>query len=769
MSAEVQTAPTGNGPATESPLMAAGMAGVGFPPGNINTSIGPNDSVSQADDGLMTPLSAAPSSATTQLTNASLYVGELDRNVTEAMLFELFSSVGQVASIRVCRDAVSRQSLGYAYVNYNNAADAAKALEDLNYTVIQSKSIRIMNSHRDPALRKTGDGNVFIKNLDAAIDNKTLHDTFINFGNILSCKIAMDEHGASRGYGFIHFEKAENAKEAIKSVNGMLLNDKKVFVGLHVPKRERQSKYNTMKTNFTNIFVKNIEPGVTDEQFDDLFSRYGKITSATIARDDEGKSHGFGFVNYETHEHAEAAVEALNESELHGQQIYVGRAQKKFEREEELRKKHEAARTKLEEKYAGVNLFIKNLADELDDEKLREIFSRFGTVTSARVMRDINPASPTLGGTPVQEKENIPLEKKEEGSEEDKKEDAIKPEKKSGPQLGKSKGFGFVCFSEPSDATKAVNEMNGKMTHGKPLYVAIAQKKEARKSQLAASIEARSQVRMAQQATQNAMPPGYQQPMYYGAQQPSYMQNRAGMPYGMGPIVSQPTRAGSYTGAFPGQNGSQGRGMQAASQMGANMYGMPAGYPSAMAGNQAFYTQQQQQQAQMQAIMAQTQALNLGGRVGGPIGRDGNAGMRGMPSNFKNMPGQMIGMNNYNVAANGRGGSGMGPTVVPGAANMGGYAGQMGNNRGGPMMIPGGMPGGLGAGGPNIGQNARAPAMPQGSGNSLLAQLQAMPPNQQKQSIGEALFPKIQAKQHELAPKITGMLLEMQIPDLLTL
>jgi len=58
-----------------------------------------------------------------QFPNSSLYVGDLEHNVNEGQLFDLFSQVAQVVSIRVCRDQARRASLGYAYVNFSNPQD----------------------------------------------------------------------------------------------------------------------------------------------------------------------------------------------------------------------------------------------------------------------------------------------------------------------------------------------------------------------------------------------------------------------------------------------------------------------------------------------------------------------------------------------------------------------------------------------------------------------------------------------------------------------
>ncbi|CAO2628765.1 Polyadenylate-binding protein 1 [Lemmus lemmus] len=254
------------------------------------------------------------------------------------MLYEKFSPAGPILSIRVYRDRTTRRSLGYASVNFQQLEDAERALDTMNFDVIKGKPVRIMWSQRDPSLRRSGVGNIFVKNLDRSIDSKTLYDTFSAFGNILSCKVVCDENG-SKGYGFVHFETQEEAERAIEKMNGMLLNDRKVFVGRFKSRRDRQAELGARAKEFTNVYIKNLGEDMDDERLQGLFGRFGPALSVKVMTDESGKSKGFGFVSFERHEDAQKAVDEMNGKDLNGKQIYVGRAQKKVERQTELKHK----------------------------------------------------------------------------------------------------------------------------------------------------------------------------------------------------------------------------------------------------------------------------------------------------------------------------------------------------------------------------------------------------------------------------------------------
>eukprot|EP00798_Chlamydomonas_sp_ICE-L_P002047 gene2047-18225_t len=470
-----------------------------------------------------------------------------------------------------------------------------------------------MWSHRDPSFRKSGLGNIFIKNLDKSIDNKSLHDTFSAFGRILSCRVATDLSGQSKGYGFVHFETDEAAQLAITKLTA--------------------------------------DEG-SAEELHKIVSEFGDVTSCVIMKDDKGGSKGFGFINFGNPEAAERCVTALQGKEHNGKTSSL--LQRKFD---EVRQERIA-------KYQGMNLYVKNLADDTEDDQLRAEFTPFGTISSAKVMKD---------------------------------------------DKTKSKGFGFVCYSSHEEATRAVTEMNGKMFRGKPLYVALAQRKEVRKAQL----EQHAAQRMAMAPRQGGPGMGPMGPAMgpFGGPMSFY----AAGPGGMGP--GQPGGPGGfYPGApFPGMGGPGGRGRGPQGMI------MGPGGPG--------YGPQGGRGPQMM--------------VPGPGGRGMGGGRGGRGGRGQGVPGEPQG---FQGGRGGRAGRGRGGAAGPG--------------RGGPAT---------GAPPPPPGQPA--PAAEEGGVPAPLnaAMLAAADPESQKQMIGERLFPLVSAMQPELSGKITGMLLEMDNAELLML
>ncbi|CAG9467661.1 unnamed protein product [Pedinophyceae sp. YPF-701] len=442
------------------------------------------------------PEAKAPEAASKAPASASLYVGDLHRDVTEQDLFEQFSPHGQVVSVKVCREAVTKNSLGYGYVNFTpaQAENARRAMQELNYTPLRGQPMRIMWVRRDPTLRKSGKGNIFIKNLHPDIDHRTLYETMSeNVGPVLSCRIPMFPDGTSKGYGFVHFENEEDAEQAVEKLNGKVLNGLTVVIERFKRKAERP---NAM-TDFKNVYVKNVPKAWSEEEFLKRFKEHGEVTNAKLQEDPTGEGHkGFGFVNYATHEQALKAIEALHDSDVgEGVKLYVQRAQSKAERERLLRQEKEERQRQWIKEMEGRNIFVKNLPDTWDDNKLRELFEDYGTIQSAKVMMSDD---------------------------------------------GVSRCFGFVCFSTQEEAQKAITGRNQTtLEGGKPLFCALAQRKEVRQQQL--------QRQMNMMGGPGIMPYSFAPFGMPGAARP-----------GMPPTMMMPPFMG---GMRPGRGGPMGRGM----------------------------------------------------------------------------------------------------------------------------------------------------------------------------------------------------------------
>ena len=85
-------------------------------------------------------------------------------------------------------------------------------------------------------------GNLYVKNLDYAVTNELLRETFETFGVITSAKVMCDENNCSKGFGFVCFEKLEDATKAAVGMNGKMLANKPLYVAFAQRKEDRKAQ-----------------------------------------------------------------------------------------------------------------------------------------------------------------------------------------------------------------------------------------------------------------------------------------------------------------------------------------------------------------------------------------------------------------------------------------------------------------------------------------------------------------------------------------------
>lgn len=167
-------------------------------------------------------------------TRTNLIVNYLPQTMTEDEIRSLFSSIGEIESVKLIRDkgtsgfidplnpqtSPKGQSLGYGFVNYVRAQDAEQAVTVLNGLRLQNKTIKV--SFARPSSDAIKGANLYVSGLPKSMSQQDLEVIFSPFGTIITSRILQNagSDNQTKGVGFIRFDKREEATRAIIALNG---------------------------------------------------------------------------------------------------------------------------------------------------------------------------------------------------------------------------------------------------------------------------------------------------------------------------------------------------------------------------------------------------------------------------------------------------------------------------------------------------------------------------------------------------------------------
>jgi len=144
----------------------------------------------------------------------------------------------------------------------------------------------------------------------------------------------------SMGYGFVGFKTAEDAKKAMKSMQGFILDGHSLHVKFAGRGTEDDPKDNTVaKSRSTKMIVKNVPFEATKKDIRELFSAHGHLKSVRLPKKFDSRSRGFAFLEFLTRHEAENAYAALRHTHLLGRHLVLQWAEDAEQDIEVLRKK----------------------------------------------------------------------------------------------------------------------------------------------------------------------------------------------------------------------------------------------------------------------------------------------------------------------------------------------------------------------------------------------------------------------------------------------
>eukprot|EP01022_Parablepharisma_sp_SALTPOND_P000816 TRINITY_DN105101_c2_g1_i1.p1 TRINITY_DN105101_c2_g1~~TRINITY_DN105101_c2_g1_i1.p1 ORF type:complete len:637 (+),score=55.87 TRINITY_DN105101_c2_g1_i1:218-1912(+) len=277
----------------------------------------------------------------------NVFVKNLPGEAKSKDLYDFFSPYGKIFS---CRAKYNSTGLckGYGYVQFDTKEAAEKAIAEANGKEIKGTKIEVCPFKAREARNSsiTMYNNLFVKNIPKNYTNDELKSLFVPYGDIVSAVVIKDRADASenRGFGFVCFRKAEDAKVAEEKLKNFLLEGQTLYVCRALTKEEHRRKVRDERLRIfkdCNVYVKNLPDEVNDESLKKAFEIFGQVLSARVMlerRQDpttdkvEFKSKNFGFVCFSNKEEAKKAIAEAPTQQIFGRTLYVAIAEKKEDR-----------------------------------------------------------------------------------------------------------------------------------------------------------------------------------------------------------------------------------------------------------------------------------------------------------------------------------------------------------------------------------------------------------------------------------------------------
>ena len=165
-------------------------------------------------------------------------------------------------------------------------------------------------------------------------------------------------------YGFLQFFQLDEARRCANELNNTQVGSSFIRCNLQ--------EGNFMEPK-ANLLVRYVDLGVTQQDFYEAFSRFGPIRSCKLELYPDGKSRGFGYIQFESEDAAAAALSQSQVLELNGKKVEVLTHQRREQRQGNER--------------SFLNIFVQGLPAGTTDAILSTMFAEFGEIQSAHVQR----------------------------------------------------------------------------------------------------------------------------------------------------------------------------------------------------------------------------------------------------------------------------------------------------------------------------------------------------------------------------------------------